>query len=172
MPDSVVPDSVVLGSVVVARVTPRKAVMMRRSALLSLFLTILGFNLLALAAAHETRVVGPAGGDQYKVIVGQLNEPVFTDLRSGLDLIVRHAADDTPVEGLENSLTATITAPDGEVRQLTIQPQYGKPGSYKDDYILTVPGTYTIEVSGYIGSLQVDEAYQVEAGDVTSIRFP
>lgn len=146
--------------------------MMKRSALLSAFLAVLSFNLLALAAAHETHVVGAEGGEQYKVIVGQLNEPVFTEFRTGLDLIVRHAADDTPVEGLENSLTASITAPDGQVRQLTIAGQYGKPGSYKDDYVLTVAGTYTIEVSGYIGSLQIDETYQVEAGDVTTIRFP
>lgn len=133
---------------------------------------LLAVNLLMVAAAHTTHVVGPDGGEQYKVIVGQLNEPVFTELRSGLDLIVRHAADDSPVEGLENSLAVTITAPDGSVRALTISPQFGKPGSYKDDYVLTQPGTYVIEVTGFIGSLQIDETYESEVRDVADIRFP
>ena len=135
-------------------------------------LTLVTLSLLTLAAAHETKVVGVEGGAQYKVTVGMLNEPVYNEVRTGLDLIIRDAADDGPVEGLENSLTAEITAPGGQARTLELRPQYGKPGYYTDDYILTEPGTYTIRVRGFIGELQVDESYPREVGDVQDLRFP
>ena len=117
------------------------------------------FTLLPAAFAHDTKIVGPEGGKQYKVTVGMLNEPVFSEVRTGLDLIVRDNADDSPVEGLETSLLAEITAPTGETRTLTVSPQFGKPGYYKDDYILTMPGTYDIRIYGFIGDLEIDETY-------------
>lgn len=128
--------------------------------------------LFSVAWAHETRTVGPEGGTQYKVTVGMLNEPVFSEVRTGLDLIIRNAADDSPVEGLETSLQADITAPTGETRTLEVRPQFGKPGYYKDDYILTMPGTYDIRIYGFIGDLEIDETYPREVGDVASLRFP
>ena len=127
---------------------------------------------LTLALAHDTKIVGPEGGTQYKVTVGMLNEPAFSEVRSGLDLIIRNAADDSPVANLENSLLADITAPTGETRTLTVSPQFGKPGYYKDDFILTEPGTYTIRIHGFIGDLAVDESYPREVGDVADLRFP
>ena len=133
---------------------------------------LLMFAAFTLAFAHETKIVGPEGGTQYKVTVGMLNEPVFSEVRTGLDLIVRNAADDSPLENLENSLQAEITAPSGETRTLTVRPQFGKPGYYKDDYILTQPGTYTIRIHGFIGDLAVDESYPREVGDVVDLRFP
>ena len=127
---------------------------------------------LTLALAHDTNLVGPEGGTQYKVTVGMLNEPVFTEVRTGLDLIVQNAADDSPVEGLETSLLAEITAPTGETRTLKVSPQFGMPGYYKDDYILTMPGTYDIRIYGFIGDLEIDETYPREVGDGQSLRFP
>ena len=132
----------------------------------------LTFVLLTFALAHDTKLVGPEGGTQYKVTVGMLNEPVFTEVRTGLDLIVLSAADDSPLENLENSLMAEITAPSGETRTLELSPQFGKPGYYKDDYILTQPGTYIIRIHGFIGNLEIDESYPREVGDVAELRFP
>lgn len=129
-------------------------------------------TLMALALAHETRLLGPEGGKQYNVTVGQLNEPAFTEVRTGLDLIIRNAEDDTPVEGLENSLEVTITAPTGETRTLEVRPQFRQPGRYTDDYILTVPGTYQIRVRGFIGDLEIDETYPREVEDGQDLRFP
>ena len=101
-----------------------------------------------------------------------LNEPVFTELRTGLDLIVRTAADEQPVEGLETSLQVTITAPTGEIRVLEVRPQFRSPGRYTDDYILMVPGTYLIRIVGFIGELEIDETFPREVADVADIRFP
>src|SRR5690606_28751408 len=39
------------------------------------------------ALAHQTKAVGPEG--EYLVIVGFEKEPIFTDERNGLDLIIR-----------------------------------------------------------------------------------
>ena len=97
-------------------------------------LTLITLFILTLAFAHDTEIVGPEGGAQYKVTVGMLGEPVYNEVRTGLDLIIRNAADDSPVEGLENSLMAEITAPGGQTRPLEVRPQFGKPGYYKDDY--------------------------------------
>lgn len=124
------------------------------------------------ALAHETRILGPEDGTQYAVTVGMLNEPVFTEVRTGLDLIVRTAADEEPVEGLETSLRVTITAPTGETRVLDVRPQFRAPGRYTDDYILTVPGTYHVRVRGFIGALEIDEVFAREVDDVESLRFP
>ena len=128
--------------------------------------------LVPLALAHETRIVGPDSGQQYRLVVGMLNEPVFTDLRTGLDLRVTRADAEEPVEGLENSLEVTITAPTGETRTLDIRPRHGEPGAYIDDYILTQPGTYDIRIQGFIGDLQIDEIFPREVGDVSDLRFP
>lgn len=133
---------------------------------------ILAAFALGAAWAHETRILGPAGGTQYAVTVGMLNEPVFTEVRSGLDLIVRDAASQEPIEGLEHSLRVSITAPTGEVRVLEIRARHGAPGRYADDYVLTVPGSYDIRVQGYIGDLEIDETYPREVADGQSLRFP
>ena len=101
-----------------------------------------------------------------------LNEPVFTEVRTGLDLIVLLEADDSPVEGLESSLVVTITAPTGATRTLEVRPQFGRLGRYTDDYILTVPGTYDIRVRGFVGDLEIDEIYPREVEDGQTLRFP
>ena len=136
-------------------------------------LLLSGLLLLApLVLAHETRVVGPDDGQQYQLVVGMLNEPVFTELRTGLDLRVTHADSGEPVEGLENSLEVTVTAPSGQTRTLDIRPSHGEAGVYIDDYILTQPGTYDIRIQGFIGDVQIDETFPREVGDVSDLRFP
>lgn len=137
-----------------------------------IYITALLVTLLTFAFAHETCVLGEGEG-AYQVTVGMLNEPVFNDLHTGLDLIVRNDADDSPVENLENSLQAEITSPDGSAtRTLTLRPQYNKPGYYTDDYILTEPGLYDVRIFGFIGEMEIDETFEREVGDVSELRFP
>jgi len=137
-----------------------------------LALSLLSSSLLGLALAHELRVVGAEGGTQYEIVVGMLNEPVFTEVRTGLDLTIRSVAEGRPVEGLETSLEVTVTAPGGQTRTLQVRPRYGAPGAYTDDYILTTPGTYDIRVRGFIGDLEVDETFPREVADGHDLRFP
>jgi hypothetical protein len=127
----------------------------------------------ALTLAHETVRVG-TGDEQYDVVVGFVREPAFTDERTGLDLIIRRAADREGVEGLVGSLEASITSPDGQhTHVFTLRAQWGRPGAYTDDIILTATGVYTIRVWGFIGGVEVDETYQShEVRDLASLRFP
>ena len=131
------------------------------------------FALSTLALAHETRTLGPEGGAQYDVTVGLLNEPIYNQVRTGIDLIIRTTNGEAPVENLENSLQADITSPDGATtRTLTLKPQYNKPGFYTADLMLSDPGTYNVRVYGFIGEMQVDETYPREVGDISEITFP
>ncbi len=123
----------------------------------------------SLALAHQTKQVG---GGKYKVIVGLVREPAFTDERNGLDLIIRDAQNN-PVENLAKSLQAEITTPDGKSkRSLTVRPQWGKPGFYTDDFILTQPGVYKIRIWGKIVDVDFDETFEThDVKPLSSLRF-
>jgi len=125
---------------------------------------------LADAWAHETKVVG----NRYKVIVGMVREPAFTNERNGLDLIIRRADNNEPVENLERSLSAVLISPDGRsARPLKIRAQFGRPGYYTDDFILTQPGVYKIRVFGIIADLSFDETFEShEVRKIEELRFP
>jgi hypothetical protein len=133
--------------------------------LLALFITA--------ALAHETKIVGEEGGEQYKVIVGFTQEPVFTEQRNGLDLIIR-TMDDEPVEGLVGSIMAEITSPDGmHTRTFNLRARHGMPGRYTDDIVLTEPGVYTIRIWGFIGGVEFDETFEThEVRPLDVLRFP
>lgn len=126
----------------------------------------------SLAIAHETRTLGEEG-NQIKVTVGLLDEPVYDGSKTGIDLIVRNAGDDKPIENLENSLSADITSPDGSAtRTLELRPQFGAPGAYTADLILTEPGTYGVRIYGFIGNLEIDESFDRDVGNAADVRFP
>lgn len=120
--------------------------------------------------AHETKVVG----NRYKVIVGMVREPAFTNERNGLDLIIRRADNNEPVENVERSLSAVLISPDGRTaRVLKIRAQFGRPGYYTDDFILTQPGVYKIRVFGIIADLSFDEMFEShEVRRIEELRFP
>jgi hypothetical protein len=120
--------------------------------------------------AHETKVVG----GKYRVIVGMVREPAFTNERNGLDLIVRRHDDTAPVENLERSLSAVLISPDGRTaRPLKIRPQFGRPGYYTDDFILMVPGVYKIRIFGTINDVTFDETYAShEVRHLDELKFP
>ncbi|MDQ3459242.1 MAG: hypothetical protein M3498_08095 [Deinococcota bacterium] len=125
------------------------------------------------AYAHQTATVGE-GDNQFKVIVGMVREPIFTEERNGLDLIIRRADNDEPVENLEGSLSAEITSPDGQsTHSFTLRPQYGKPGYYTDEIMLSEPGDYSIRIFGFIGEVEFDETFETHGVRALSeLRFP
>ena len=135
-------------------------------------LTVMTIVTLALVSAwaHETKVVG----NRYKVIVGMVREPAFTSERNGLDLIIRRSDNNDPVENLERSLSAVVISPDGKTaRALKIRAQFGRPGYYTDDFILTLPGVYKFRIFGIIGDLSFDEMYEShEVKKIEELRFP
>jgi hypothetical protein len=125
------------------------------------------------ALAHQTVTVGD-GPDRFELVVGFTREPLFTDERNALDLIVRRSEDGAPIEGLARSLGVEIIAPDGvATHAFTLRDQYGRPGAYTDDVMLGVPGVYTIRVRGFVGDVEVDETFQThEVRPLASLRFP
>ena len=133
-------------------------------ACLALFATMMGFG-------HETQTVGE-GDDQYNVSVGYATEPPYTEDRNGLALTIRTASGE-PVENLENSLAAELTAPNGETLPLTLRAVHGQAGSYTDDFVLTEPGVYQLSVTGFIGGTEVNLTFDLhEVAPLDDLRFP
>lgn len=122
-------------------------------------------------SAHESKMVGD---ERFRVSVGFIVEPIHTDERNGLDLIIRRAGEREPLPGLEDGLRAAIIAPDGRsMRELPVRPQYGKPGRYTFDIVLTEPGRYGVRVWGTIEGVAFDEVFGLdEVRPLSDLHFP
>lgn len=123
------------------------------------------------AIAHQSKMVGD---DRYRVSVGFIVEPIHTGERNGLDLIIRRAGEREPLPGLEDGLRAEIISPDGDAtRELPVRPQYGSPGRYTFDIMLTQPGRYRVRVWGTIHDIEFDEVFDLsEATPLSDLAFP
>jgi hypothetical protein len=143
---------------------------MKRNAVLAFGLALLVVGP-AHVSAHQSELVG---NDKYRVIVGFVQEPIFTDQRNGLDLIIRPAESRDAIPGLEDGLHAELIAPDGETRrEFPIRPQYGSPGRYTFDVVLSEPGQYRVRVWGDIKGESFDETFSLdEVRPISDIRFP
>lgn len=104
-----------------------------------------------IAAAHEERDVAGTSME-----VGFIDEPVFVGNRSGLEILV--STGETPVEGLETTLKATVTA-QGQTRDLPISPRFGQTGTYQSYFIPTAAGQYSFHITGSISGTAVDETF-------------
>jgi hypothetical protein len=116
------------------------------------------------AFAHE-RQLYTIGGQDYLIVIGSLNEPVFVDDKSGVDLGVLRADPNNPmnssaegaapVEGLEETLQVELGA--GNVtRVLQLEPAFGEPGAYEAPFYPTVATTLTYRLFGTINNTPVD----------------
>lgn len=120
--------------------------------------------------AHESRDIG-----DITMVVGFLDEPVYSGEKSGLDLRVTHAGE--PVEGLEETLKAEVTF-DGQTRDLPILATFGEPGAYRSVFFPTAAGPYTFHIFGEIDGEAIDESFTSgpdtfsEVQDVTGGQFP
>jgi len=124
----------------------------------------------ATVLAHESRDVG-----EHSFVVGFVGEPVFTGQKSGLEFSVSHGEE--PVEGLEETLAATVTYGD-QTRDLEIEPRFGEPGWYQSIFFPTAAGPYTFRIFGEIEGEPFDESFTSgadtfsEVQDVTGGQFP
>lgn len=125
----------------------------------------------SVALAHESKHVGDG---QYRLSVGFIHEPIYTEERNGLDLIIRPAGQSEPVPGLEEGLFAEIIAPNGDTRKaFTMRPQYGHLGRYTFDVVLTEPGQYQVRVWGIIHDVSFDETFSLsEVKPISVLHFP
>jgi hypothetical protein len=137
-------------------------------------LGILIISILALAAIAPT-LTAPAyahqrqlyniGGNDYLIVIGSLNEPIFVDDRTGVDLRVLQADPNdpmnsrgegaTPVEGLDQTLQVEIGAGD-RTRVMQLNPAFGDPGAYRAPFYPTVATTLTYRVFGTLNDTPVD----------------
>ena len=140
-----------------------------KAALVSLTL----LTALTTAAAHDHHTVGE-GDNQFEITLGYAREPAYTDELNGLYLAVQDLAEE-PVENLESSLGVAIIAPDGETRrELPLRAVSGEPGRYTSDFILSEPGVYSFEITGFIGETEVElnVPYGDEVAPLAELRFP
>lgn len=127
-------------------------------------LLIVGMTTVSPAYAHQ-RQLFTIGDEDYLIVIGSLNEPIFVDDKTGLDLRVLRAdpADPmnsraegaTPVEGLEETLQFEIGA-GGNTKIIPIEPAFGEPGVYEAPFYPTVATTLTYRLFGTINDTPVD----------------
>lgn len=135
---------------------------------------------IALPAANAHTTVTTSDG-KYFVTVGNLNEPVTTFMKTGLDLIVRannSGVRGAGIGGLQLTLNATLIAPNDATLTEPLRTQFGVAGGYSfnEPYFLTLPGTYYLRLNGRINQTAV--AFQqilVGSGPIPSmdeLHFP
>jgi len=116
------------------------------------------------AGAHQRHWL-QIGSGEYLVVVGFLNEPVFTGDKSGMDLLVlvpdpaapmdSRAQNAKPVEGLEKTLKVEVKAGPAS-RTFELYPAFRAPGRYEAIFFPTVATTYTFRLFGTVASAPVD----------------
>jgi hypothetical protein len=116
------------------------------------------------AYAHQ-RQLFTIGSQDYLIVIGSLNEPIFVDDKSGLDLRVfradptdpmnSSAEEATPLEGAEETLQFEVAA-GGKTKIIPIEPAFGEPGSYEAPFFPTVATTMTYRLFGTINDTPVD----------------
>jgi hypothetical protein len=122
------------------------------------------------ALAHESREVSG-----YNIVVGFIQEPVFSGQKSGLEFEVTR--DDEPVEGLHETLEAEVIFGD-QRRELPLSPRFGQPGWYQSVFFPTAAGAYTFHIFGEIEDTAFDESFTSgpdtfnEVQEVTTGQFP
>jgi hypothetical protein len=119
------------------------------------------------AFAHQ-RELYTIGDQDYLIVIGSLNEPVFVDDKSGVDLRVLRADPDNPmnssaagaapVEGLEQTVQVEIAA-GNKTKVLQLEPAFGEPGAYEAAFYPTVPTTFTYRLFGIINNTPVDLSF-------------
>ena len=125
-------------------------------------LTSLSILLLpVVVSAHEHQVI-KIGGKQYVFTIGSLNEPLFVDDKTGVDLRVEeipltahHDAAGTPVAGLEKTLKVEISAADKN-KVMDLSPAFGNPGAYLAPFYPTVATSYSYRFFGTINGVEVN----------------
>jgi hypothetical protein len=120
-------------------------------------------------------LAGPALGHQrhwlqvgqtdYLLVVGSLDEPVFTGDKSGVDLTVlvpdpanpmdSRSEKAKPVEGLEKTLKVEVKA-GPHARVFELEPRFRAPGRYDAVFYPTVATTYAYRVFGTLGGVPFD----------------
>lgn len=137
--------------------------------------------LVAPAATAHTSVVTSDG--QTRIVVGQLEEPVVTYQKTGLDLcFTMNNTARTPLSINPGDFEAPaghvrLRSPSGEALALGLRGQFGRPGCYQftQPYVLTEAGQYTLEFKGVVNGTAIDFTGVAAGGavqDASALAFP
>ena len=139
---------------------------MKRWGLVALLIALLSLNV-GRALAHQGITVGP-----YAMEVGWVDEPSIVGVKNAVFVSIATSADSKPVDGV-NALVVTVSM-GGQEKKLELQPLgENTPGQYAANFIPTRRGTYTVKLSGKIGSTDVNTSVDIEETvDPSSLQFP
>ena len=122
------------------------------------------FSVTPQAFAHQ-RELYTIGGQDYLIVIGSINEPIFVDDKSGVELRVLTADPNNPmnssaegaapVEGLEETVQVEIGA-GNTTKVMQLEPAFGEPGAYESTFYPTVATTLTYRLFGTINNTPVD----------------
>ncbi len=148
---------------------------------IAVFLSVLGFSFMPLAASAHQHATFKIGGTQYDFVIGSLNEPIVVDDKTGVDFRVTSGghmmkADDgdmepmggTPAEGLEKNLKVELIAGDKK-KTLDLSPAYNTPGSYKAAFYPTVATTLSYRFFGTLNNTPIDVTFTCRAEGATAV---
>jgi hypothetical protein len=131
------------------------------------------------AFAHQ-RQLFTIGDKDYLFVVGSVNEPVFVDDKSGVELFaywpnasdpVNSQANGTrPIEGLEKMLKVEISAGDKK-KELEFELAFMDPGHYEAPFFPTIETTYNYTLFGDINGTAFNATWTCSpaGGDATPI---
>jgi hypothetical protein len=117
--------------------------------------------------SHQRQLL-QVGQSDYLLVVGSLNEPIYTGDKTGVDLTVlvpdpadpmdSRAANVRPVEGLEKTLKVEVKA-GPHARVFELYPRFREPGKYDAVFYPTVATTYSYRVFGTLNGAPFDVTF-------------
>jgi hypothetical protein len=128
-----------------------------------------------LVYAHQKQLY-TIGNSKYLFAAGFLNEPVYLDDKSGVDLYVytpdpkdpmsTDSNSTKPVEELQDSLKAEISA-GAKTRVLDLEPDEEQPGHYTASFIPDVETTYKFRIFGNLSGSPISVDFSCSPGAVS-----
>jgi len=125
--------------------------------------------------AHQKQLY-TIGNDKYLFAAGFLNEPVYVDDKSGVDLFVytpdpkdpmsTDSNSTKPVEELQDSLKAEISA-GAKTKVLDLEPDEEQPGHYTASFIPDVETTYKFRIFGNLSGSPISIDFSCSPGAVS-----
>jgi hypothetical protein len=128
-----------------------------------------------LVHAHQKQLY-TIGNNKYLFAAGFLNEPVYIDDKSGVDLYVytpdpkdamsTDSNSTKPLEGIQDSLKAEISA-GPKTKVLDLEPDEEQPGHYTATFIPDVETTYKFRIFGNLSGSPLNIDFSCSPGAVS-----
>lgn len=144
---------------------------MNRNLLITAFL----LGLVALLISHKTVLAHEhiTVGD-YEIVIGWAVEPPVAGQLNAIvvNVLDTSTGEERPLEDI-SSLTVTVSY-GGQSKQLALEPlREDNPGQFEAPILPTIPGQYTILLSGQLGDTPVDASVEPEeVAPSDTIQFP